>query len=149
MAEVRYRTIDRDQLAQKLVHMAPDNENRREGFALVNVLASEEFDRARIPGSANVPRGQEATFERRFDKNKEIIVYGGSPQGDASAKVARELAERGFRAVFEYEGGIRDWKKAGLPVFGVGGREVGLRAPVQARAGAPRRIGGRPNRKTG
>ena len=117
MAE-EYATITRDQLARKLETHAPDNESAREGFALVNVLGQEAFEREHIPGSINVPADEIDELEQRFDEGKEIIVYCASPSCDASPKVARKLAERGFRRVVDYEGGMSDWRKGGQPISG-------------------------------
>ncbi len=118
MPETTYETIDREELARKLDTTSPDNEDRSRGFALVNVLGPRHFQRERIPGSANIPQGDEEAFEARFDKDKEIIVYCGSPQCDMSAKSARELVRRGFRRVYDYEAGMSDWRDAGRPVAG-------------------------------
>jgi rhodanese-related sulfurtransferase len=120
MPETPYAKIDGEELARKLERTAPNNEHRREGFALVNVLERTQFERARIPGSANIPHGEEDSFEKRFDKEKEIIVYCASPQCDASEKAARELARRGFRRVVEYEAGLRGWQESGHAVVGSG-----------------------------
>ena len=113
-----YEKIEGPELADRLERIAPDNEHRRNGFALVNVLPREDFARARIPGSTNIPRGQEDVFEKRFDKDKEIIVYCASRQCDASEKAARELVRRGFRRVVDYEAGLREWRDAGHPLAG-------------------------------
>jgi rhodanese-related sulfurtransferase len=113
-----YATIDREQLAKKLGTAMPNHEDPRLGYALVNVLAEESFDRERIPGSINIPRGRESAFEQYFDKGKEIIVYCASPSCGASADTARELTQRGFVRVVDYEGGMSDWKEGNEPVSG-------------------------------
>ncbi|MFH0343068.1 MAG: rhodanese-like domain-containing protein [Chromatiales bacterium] len=61
---------------------------------------------AHIPGSINIPHGNEGVFERRFAKDKEIIVYCGSPDCPASENVAAALVTRGFRRVYHYAGGL-------------------------------------------
>jgi len=120
MARASYERIDEKELAQKLERTAPNNEHRREGYALVNVLERAQFDRARIPGSTNIPHGEEDAFEKRFDKDKEIVVYCASEQCKASEEAARELARRGFRRVLDYEAGLRGWQEAGHPLAGSG-----------------------------
>jgi len=118
MSEAGFAAISREQLVEKFDRYSPNNEDRSEGFALVHVLGREQFARERIPGSTNIPQGQEDAFEERFDKSKEIIVYCASSQCDASEKAARELASRGFKRVFDYQAGLRDWRDAGRPVVG-------------------------------
>jgi rhodanese-related sulfurtransferase len=118
MTDTRYDTITREDLAARLERGAPNNEDRSAGFALVNVLEPEQFERERIPGSANIPRGREDAFEQRFDKDKEIIVYCASPECDASEKAARELTRRGFQRVVEYPDGLADWRDAGRTIVG-------------------------------
>lgn len=118
MSDSQFAKISRDRLAEKLDQTSPNNEDRSEGFALVNVLGHDQFERERIPGSANIPQGQEDAFEQHFDKTKEIIVYCASPQCDASEKAARELASRGFEHVLDYEAGMSDWRDAGRAVAG-------------------------------
>lgn len=118
MAEYEYALIDGDQLQKKLEDAPPDNEDRRRGYALVNVLPRESFEREHIPGSINAPQGQEDELEQRFDKEKEIIVYCASPECEASSKAADELTRRGFRRIVDYEAGMSEWKHAGHPVEG-------------------------------
>lgn len=113
-------TVGGEDLARRFYRTSPDNEHRSRGFALVNVLESEHFSRERIPGSTNIPAGHEMAFEARFDKDKEIVLYGTSDPSDASARAALELVRRGFRRVVHYEAGIQDWKRAGHPVAGTG-----------------------------
>lgn len=116
MAQADFDTITREDLAQRMSRQKPDNQARLGGYALVNVLKPEAFAKERLPGSINIPQGREQDFEARFDKDKEIIVYCASFDCQASPSVARELAQRGFTAVQDYEGGIEDWKADGKPI---------------------------------
>jgi len=105
-------TITGQELKRKLEGGKPNNEDRSKGFALVNVLGPKEFEREHIPGSINIPVGNEEEYEQRFDKNKEIIVYCASPSCDASERAAKSLMDRGFQHVVDYEMGMSDWKSA-------------------------------------
>ena len=108
-----YVKITHETLRLRLEIEKPDNEDRYQGFALVNVLSPEAFEKEHIPGSINIPKGNEDEFEARFAKDKEIVVYCASMDCDASTRVARELVERGFTSVYAYEAGMRRWKEAG------------------------------------
>lgn len=121
MSAGEHATITREQLARKLETTTPDNEDRRNGFALVNVLAPEAFARERIPESINIPAQDVDAFERRFEKGKELVLYCASPSCDASPKVARELVRRGYNRVVDYEGGVSDWREGGQPLEGPAG----------------------------
>lgn len=113
MQEEGFEKISTDRLEQRLTEETPDNSDLAEGFALVNVLGKDAFEREHIPHSINIPQGDEDTFERRFSRDKEIIVYCASRDCDASPKTARELARRGFTDVKDFEAGMKGWKTAG------------------------------------
>ena len=117
MAE-RHTTLIRGQLETTLNAGPPENDKRDEGYALVNVQAREQYDREHIPHSMNIPGEQLDEFERCFDKEKKIVVYCASPDCQASNQAAQALTERGFQHVYDYEGGLSDWREAGNPVQG-------------------------------
>jgi rhodanese-related sulfurtransferase len=112
------RTISREELKRRLELQNPDNDDRKAGYALVNVVDAKLFERDHIPSSINIPKDAVDEFERRFDKDKDIIVYCASPDCEASPEVARELSSRGFRHVYDYRNGMSDWRMAGHPVEG-------------------------------
>jgi rhodanese-related sulfurtransferase len=102
------KTITREQLEQK-------REND-EDFTLVNVLTTEQFEQEHIPDSVNIPMDQaENVFPDRFDSSDDIVVYCASETCQASPKAAKKLEAMGFTNVKDYEGGLADWKDAGLP----------------------------------
>ncbi|MGH8523966.1 MAG: rhodanese-like domain-containing protein [Gammaproteobacteria bacterium] len=110
----QFCTIDRDDLEQRIAAHSLNNQDRHRGFALVNVLGEGAFAMAHIPGSINIPHGNEGVFERRFAKDKEIVVYCASFDCPASAEVAAALVTRGFRRVYAYAGGLSDWQHGGF-----------------------------------
>lgn len=116
MVKQQYYTITRGELQTRMSAHELNNEDRARGFALVNVLGEGAFEMAHIPGSINIPQGNEALFEQRFAKNKEIIVYCASADCDASDEVAKALVRRGFRRVYDYAGGLSDWNQDGHSV---------------------------------
>lgn len=111
MVQEAFATISTQQLLEMFEIEQPNNEHRERGYALVNVLGSEAFEKEHLPGSINIPSENEDEFEQRFNMDKEIIVYGSSIDCDTSIRVARELVRRGFHRVKAYEEGIRDWKE--------------------------------------
>ena len=106
-------TISREKVEHTLRSSAPDHDDATRGYALVNVLPREEFEREHIPRSMNVPVGHLEQLEKRFEKSKPIIVYCASSECEASPKAAKELARMGFERVFDFEQGLKGWKEAG------------------------------------
>jgi rhodanese-related sulfurtransferase len=111
-----FQRMSRVDLSRQLTRAQPDNDDRRRGYALVDVVDRSSYAAQHIPGSMNIPQGEERLFEARFDKDKTIIVYCASFDCPASGRVAKELTQRGFTTVYDYEGGLLDWKAGGKPV---------------------------------
>lgn len=94
--------------------------DKTEDFALINVLDTDKFREAHIPDSQNVPVLDE-NFEAKVEelvgsKEKEVVVYCASQSCDASPAAAKKLEAAGFTQVYDYEGGTKAWKEAGLPL---------------------------------
>ena len=107
------KTISADQLRKKLNVEPPNNDDPKEGYALINVLPGESFREDHIPDSINIPKTQLSDFEKRFDKSKEIILYCASYDCPASSDVSRALQDNGFNNVVDFEGGMEEWKEEG------------------------------------
>ena len=110
MAQDTFDTMTLDELKQRMNNAAPENFNTISGYALVNVLKPEAYEKEHIPGSINIPQGNEEAFHERFRPDKEIIVYCASFDCNASPSVAKRLTEMGFQHVHDYQGGMADWK---------------------------------------
>ena len=113
MQSPRFETMNQTELSRRVKNSRPQNAHPTEGLALVNVLSQGDFAKAHIPSSINIPVGSEDEFAKRYTKDKEIVVYCASSDCDASHKVAKRLADMGFRNVYDYEAGMRDWKQSG------------------------------------
>ncbi len=92
---------------------------RKEDFALIEVLGPETFAEFHLPGALNVP--VDDTFEKNIqklvlDKNKTAVVYCRDIECHASAKASRRMQALGYQDVYEYQLGKDGWKAAGLPV---------------------------------
>lgn len=85
-------------------------------FVLVNVLGEEDYEKAHIPGSHNVPQARsrmENEIERLAgDKDTPVIVYCASEECEASPDAARRLSNAGFAKVYDYSGGMKAWLEA-------------------------------------
>lgn len=91
---------------------------KHEPFVLINVLGAERFEKEHIPGSINVPLGniEEYAKKKLLDKGEKIVVYCAGFQCRASPNASKKLEEIGYTNVYDFEGGMEDWKDAGYPV---------------------------------
>jgi len=103
--------------AQKTV-LAPAEFQRTvsetQGAIVLDVRTPEEIATGRIANAQSI------VYDDGFDQklgtleNKPIFIYCAS--GKRSAKAAKILRDRGYKNVYELEGGLNAWKASGLPV---------------------------------
>ena len=78
---------------------------------LLDVRTEEECSESKIPGSLNIDYYSE-NFKNNLDKlNKNLNYYIYCRSGNRSGKTVVILREKGFKNVFNLEGGIIAWKK--------------------------------------
>ena len=82
---------------------------------LVDVRSVKEFNEHYIQGAENI------VFDENFDikldnldKEKPVVVY--CKKGGRSARCAKVLQERGFKKIYDLEGGLTQWIKEGNEV---------------------------------
>ena len=84
---------------------------------VINTLSPDSFKQTHIPDSINIPQTNDDFVEQAEKaaggKDKPVVVYCASKQCDSSTKAAEELERAGFKEVFDYEGGAKDWQDAG------------------------------------
>ncbi|HMD78933.1 MAG TPA: rhodanese-like domain-containing protein [Nitrososphaerales archaeon] len=103
------RTISKEELSKKL---------GSPGLVVVNVLAAPAYEKIRIKGSISIPRNElEGGRWMELDKSKEIVTHCSSYECGASRMAAEFLENKGYIAA-AYEGGIKEWAEAGLPMEG-------------------------------
>ena len=107
----KYQTIDARTLRDRLSsHDRP---------VLVNALAREGFDEARIPGSISIPASDAVRVAPDLlAKDQPIVVYCSSRSCTASPTLAQKLVDLGFSEVIDFEGGIDEWEREGFPMRG-------------------------------
>ncbi len=88
-----------------------------------NVLTDEYFKGENISGSRRVPLNKVGSEVRstNLPKDTEIVVYCGGPTCPMSRMAAEKLSKLGYGNARAYEGGIDEWKGAGLPIEKVEG----------------------------
>ena len=102
------KTIKLDELKKKL-----DNENVK----LIEVLDEDAYKKEHIKGAINIPLERIGTEAKdRFNMNDEIVVYCSNFDCSASPTAAKKLSNLGFKNVYDFEGGKKQWKEADLPM---------------------------------
>jgi rhodanese-related sulfurtransferase len=103
------KTISKEELSSRL-------DSGR--LVVVNVLRKEAFEKIHIRGSISIPRSElEAGRWRELDKTKEVVVHCSSYECAASRMAADFLESKDYN-VKAYEGGLKEWAEAGLPMEG-------------------------------
>ena len=90
---------------------------------LLDVREPFEFKGKRIKGAINIPSS--GNLEKAADTlNKEFSYFLYCSSGFRSRNTAEKLYEKGFRKLYNLEGGIVAWKKDKMPVVkGKGNRK--------------------------
>ncbi|MCU0393544.1 MAG: rhodanese-like domain-containing protein [Thermoflexibacter sp.] len=83
---------------------------------LLDVRTPEEFAEGKLDGAVNIDISSNE-FESQvesLDKSKPVAVY--CYKGKRSEKAAKILKEKGFKLVYNLEGGLSSWQSEGLAV---------------------------------
>jgi polyisoprenoid-binding protein YceI len=91
---------------------------------LIHALPAEVFTAARLPGSANACVYETAFLDHvkalGLDPSAPIILYGAGEGSLDAVTAAEKLRAAGYSHVKPFEGGLAEWKAAGLPLEGNG-----------------------------
>jgi len=133
-------SISKEELRDKLEHG---------NVQVINVLAPEHYALGMIQGSTAIPLKELESRLEELDQAREVITYCAGGECTASRQAADLLKRHGYKAR-AYEGGIEDWKEAGLPMEDAENPDEVMNAYVEADAasglsGLPSE---RPDRKT-
>lgn len=100
------KTIKKEELKEKL-----DNKEA----VLIEVLEEKSYKKEHIAGAINIPLREIGTeAKKRFNKDETLVVYCSDYDCTASPTAAEKLTDLGFKEVYDYEGGKKEWKEAGL-----------------------------------
>jgi rhodanese-related sulfurtransferase len=89
------------------------------GAQLVEVLPSEEFEWAHLPGAVNIPlRDLEERALSTLDLSRPVIAYCHDLECDLSPRAAWRLERLGFRESHDYAASKMDWIASDLPWAG-------------------------------
>jgi rhodanese-related sulfurtransferase len=108
----KFKVIDRDALKAMI--------DKKEKFHLWNVLTKEYYKpEANIPGSKWIPVDTltEKVANAMSKKNDAIVTYCGGGDCPSSKQAAEKLVSLGFTDVSAFEGGLKSWTEAKLPLI--------------------------------
>jgi len=89
---------------------------RKKNIQLVDVMAEEIHQNVHIHGAINIPFARlDHDAVKKLDPQKVIVTYSIDYECPVSRIAAQKLKKSGFRKVFYYPGGLREWLEAGLP----------------------------------
>lgn len=84
---------------------------------LVDARTDKWFDGTLIRGAKRLPAdaSDETIAQTLPNKTEMVIVYCGGEKCPASKQLAQRLVDVGYKNVFDYHGGISEWKALGKP----------------------------------
>lgn len=105
------KQITRDELLQM--------QSSGQEVKLVDVLEREHFVKEHIPGAISLPVNEIAEgASKTLNKGDTVVVYCASFDCQASTIAAEKLIALGYKNVWDYKGGLKDYKEANLPLEG-------------------------------
>ncbi len=87
-------------------------------FVLVDVRTEQEISRGVIPGASHIPLHLLPARFGEIDSARAVVFYCQS--GARSAQACAFLSGRGWREVYNLEGGMSAWVGKGMPVAATG-----------------------------
>ncbi len=86
--------------------------------SVVDALSAESYAAGHIKGSISAPSDEiQGMAAQRFpDKRARIVVYCASFQCGASTAAATALRKLGYSNVYDFKGGLKQWRELGGPI---------------------------------
>ena len=110
---------DRSSIAMVSPSAAMEEIQRRETIVL-DAMPANFYEQRHIGGAVNIPLGLfDIVYLMTFaeeDKEKKIVVYGGTISKPYDLELANKLLLRGYKNVRILEGGLAAWEGSGYPV---------------------------------
>jgi len=100
------QSITAEQLAARLEGDEP--------IRLIDVLAGDHYETVHLPGAENIP-GEELAVRapQELGHDETIVVYCSSSDCQKSPEAAAALEQVGYRHVYDFKGGIAEWRRTG------------------------------------
>lgn len=89
---------------------------------MVDARSPKEFAAARIPDARNMHlptvKDGRIDLDPAISKYRFLVVYGNDPGSFVARGVTKRLIQNGYSGVRLFEGGLSEWRRAGLPLEG-------------------------------
>ncbi|MCG8404231.1 MAG: rhodanese-like domain-containing protein [Phycisphaerales bacterium] len=85
-------------------------------ITVVHALDAEHYAKGHIPGAQNIDYEKMTPDMLPEQKDQPIVFYCSGGMCPVGRMAASKAAKWGYTDVWEYHGGIKDWKRAGMPV---------------------------------
>lgn len=105
---------------------------------LIDVREPAEHKTANIPGATLKPLSTITTANLASAGNKKVVIHcqKGARGGSACQKLLEELDDDSALEIYNLEGGLEAWQRAGLPLGKSGGKVLPLDRQVQLTLGS-------------
>ena len=102
--------------AEQLVDVKTAAERQARGELLLDIREADDYKEFHAPNTTNIPLGRLALRLAELEpyKSKPIMVIDHAEQ--RAPRAMELLLKAGFSQVFVVQGGMAEWKKAGLPI---------------------------------
>ncbi len=100
------KTITAEDLAARLDDDQP--------IRLIDVLDRNHYRTVHLPQAENIPVDElSEQAPQRLRRDETIVVYCSDLQCPKSPRAAAALEDLGYRDVYDFEGGIAEWRRSG------------------------------------
>ena len=93
---------------------------RNSHAVLFDARPNYQYEKEHVPGALSLPYIEFAAFFKKYEKLKKdaiIIVYCDGNDCSASTRTSFKLIARGFRSIFNANGGLDEWNKKYRSLF--------------------------------
>ncbi len=87
--------------------------SERAGTVLVDVRTAARFSAEHLPGAINLPLAEMRSGDARLAQARNIVTYSGDFGDYLAPAGAKKLMALGYQNVWDYRGGIAQWKEDG------------------------------------
>lgn len=87
-----------------------------QGAVVVHTLDAENYRAGHIPGAIHVEYEKMTVDRLPPEKDKPLVFYCAGGMCPVGGMAARKAADWGYTRVYEYSGGMRDWRASGAAV---------------------------------
>jgi rhodanese-related sulfurtransferase len=107
------KTSDEDLKQLQYAQTVDMLQNTKKPTVLLDPRPAAKFEKAHLPGAINIPMPDLIAGHPDLAKAKNIVVYAGGWSDYLSSAAAKKMIALGYKNVFDFRGGIEQWKAEG------------------------------------